>query len=214
MAKKPELSGPKTSSLDLLILGVLLLAILPVIGGFFAFVFSPADFLLRVRDYFEPFFIHNLWWLEILALIFSALFLWGIVWIIVKTNYFDIKKEYFLDVLGKGRVSRHRSLKAWEQIKRRMLSGDQNDWKLAILEADRILHEIFKMSGYLGNRLDDTLEKLTVEQLSNLVEIKNTHQIRDNIANDPTFQVSQDEAYEMLRVYKQAFQELGLLNQD
>src|SRR3989338_5079109 len=171
MAKKPEPSGPKTSSLDLLILGVLLLAVIPVIGGFFVLVFSPADFLLQARDYFEPFFARNLWWLEILALIFSALFLWGTVWIIAKTSYLNIKKEYFLDTLGKGRVSRHRSLKAWEQIKRRMLSEDQNDWKLAILEADHILNEILKMSGYLGFRLEDKIDLITEAQLSNVLQV-------------------------------------------
>lgn len=210
--KKPEPSK-SASSLDLLILGILLASILPILGRFFVSVFTPTKFLLEARDFFTPFFEKNLIWLELGSLALSALFLWGIIHIISKTHYLEIKKEQFLDILGKDYLSKRRSLKGWLQIQKRLLSPDQNDWKLAILEADHILNEILKISGYLGARLEDKLDLITEAQLSNVDEIMNVHKIRDKISGDPSFAVTQEEAREIIDVYKKSFIELNLIRE-
>jgi len=201
------------SSLDLLILGILLASILPVISRFFVSIFTPAKFLLEVRNFFTPFFDRNLIWLELGSLALSALFLWGIIYIIMKTNYLEIKKEQFLDNLGKDYLSRRRSIKGWRQIQKRLISENQNDWKLAILEADHILNEILKMSGYLGTKLEDKLDLITPAQLSNVDEISNVHKIRNKISGDPSFAVSQEEAREIIDIYKKSFVELNLIRE-
>ena len=210
--KKPETtSGP--SGLDLLVLTLLLTAILSVVARFFSFTFSPIGFMFQVRDYFAPFFEQNLWRLQILALVLSGLFLWGIIHIILKTNYFEIKKEQFLDILGKPYVARRRSLKGWRQIQTRLQSAEQNQWKLAILEADHILNEILKMSGYLGSKLEDKLDLITPAQLANVDEVRNAHGFRDKIAKDPTFSISKEEALEIIEIYKKSFVELNLIRE-
>ncbi len=210
--KKPEPSS-SVSSWDLLILGILLASILPVISGFFVSLFTPTKFLLEVRNFFTPFFEKNLIWLELGSLVLSALFLWGIIYIISKTHYLEIKKEQFLDILGKDHLSRRRSLRGWNQIQKRLLSPDQNDWKLAILEADHILNEILKMSGYLGASLEDKLDLITEAQLSNVDEIMNAHKIRDKISSDPSFPITNEEAREIIAVYKKSFIELNLIQE-
>lgn len=208
--KKPEPSSG-TSSLDLLLLGILLATILPILGRFFIAVFTPTQFLLKVREFFSPFFEKNLIWLELGSLVLSGLFLWGIIYIIFKTNYFRIKEEQFLDILGRDYISRRRSIKGWWQIQKRLLSKNQNDWKLAILEADYILNEILKMSGYLGINLEDKLDLITEAQLSNVEEIMTAHKIRDKIAADPSFVITQEEAIEVINIYKKSFIELNLI---
>ena len=210
--KKPEPSK-SVSSLDLLVLGILLASILPVISGFFVSIFTPAKFLLEVRIFFTPFFEKNLIWLELASLLLSAFFLWGIIYIISKTHYLEIKREQFFDTLGKDYLSRRRSIKAWQQIQKRLLSENQNDWKLAILEADHILNEILKMSGYLGAKLEDKLDLITSAQLFNIDEINNAHKIRDKISGDPSFAVTQEEAREIIDIYKKSFIELNLIRE-
>ncbi|MBI3046386.1 MAG: hypothetical protein HYY86_02525 [Candidatus Harrisonbacteria bacterium] len=208
--KKPETKSTATG-LELLVFILLLTAIIPVIAGFFAFTFNPLKFLSEVRAYFAPFFERYLFWLEASAVIFSALFLWGIIYIFIKTNYLEIKREQFLDILGKPYVSRRRSLKGWKQIQSRLQSQEQNQWKLAILEADHILNEILKMSGYLGAKLEDKLELITPAQLSNVEEVKKVHQIRHKIASDPGFLITNEEAREIIDIYKKSFIELNLI---
>lgn len=210
-AEKPksQITGP-----DLLILGVLAASVIPIIGGFLLYLFAPLDFLYEARAFFAPFFEKYLIWLQLISLLISALLVWGLIYIITKTNYFEMKREHFLDIMGEDLVSKRRKLKAWEQIKKRLLSENQNDWKLAILEADMIMNEILKMSGYLGNKLEEKLEIITPAQLSNVDEIKNAHKIGDKIAADPSFEITQKEAREIIDIYKKSFIEFGLLSED
>lgn len=208
--KKPELSGGR-SGLDLFILALLLAAIVPVVINFFSFTLDPLGLALKARDYLAPILERNLWWLQNLSLILSALFLWGIIYIFIRTNYLEIKRERFLDILGKGYVSRRRAIKGWRQIQKRLWSREQNQWKLAILEADHILNEILKMSGYLGPNLEEKLELITSAQLTNVEDVKRVHQIRHKIASDPSFEISFEETKEIIGIYKESFKELNLI---
>lgn len=167
--------------------------------------------LYDIRDFFGEILAPNLWWLQLLSLLFSALFILGIIYIFLKTQYFGMKKEQFLDILGKGYVSRSRSLRGWKQIQKRMQSKEQNQWKLAVLEADRILNEILKMSGYLGDDLDEKLELITPAQLANVEDVKAAHEIRNKISQDPTFEITQEKAKDAINIYKQSFKELNLI---
>ncbi|OGY63452.1 MAG: hypothetical protein A3I89_03810 [Candidatus Harrisonbacteria bacterium RIFCSPLOWO2_02_FULL_41_11] len=169
--------------------------------------------LYDARDFFGGYLAPNLWWLQIVSLIFSALFIWGIIYIVNKANYFGIKREQYLDTLGMGHTYRHRTLMAWKQIQKMLASNEAGNWKKAILDSDLILNEILKMSGYLGREMEDKLEFLTAAQLPNLEEIKIAHEIRDKIVNDPSFEITQDEAREVVGRYERSFKELNLIQE-
>lgn len=214
--KKPKTGGGgggggNNSALELLVFGVLAAVLLTYFRGFLQPILKPAEFLMSVRNYFAPWLSRNLWWLEIVSVILSAFFLWGIIHIIRVTNYLNLKKEQFLERFGKEYVSRRRSLVAWKQIQKRLGSSEQNDWKLAILEADHILNEILKMSGYLG-RMDDKLKLLEPAQLKNIEDVRRAHIIHDKIKTTPSFVITQEEAKDVLSVYEQSFTELGLID--
>lgn len=207
---KPGGGGGSNSALELLVFGALIAVIFTYLRGFLGQIASPAGFLTDARNYFAPWFLDNLWWLEVVSVVLSALFLWGIIHIIRATNYVNLKKEQFLEPLGKDYVSRRRSLLAWKNIQKRLLSKDQNDWKLAILEADQILNEILKMSGYLG-RLSDQLKILTDAQLKNIEDVRLAHDISDKIKNNPSFIITQEEVKDAVAAYEQSFRELNLI---
>ncbi|MBI4991770.1 MAG: hypothetical protein HZB99_00950 [Candidatus Harrisonbacteria bacterium] len=169
--------------------------------------------LYTLREYLVSWLVPNLWWIKIISVIFSAIFLWGIIYIVAKTNYLEIKKEQFLDIWGSKSVSRRRTLRAWKQILKRLQSKESNQWKLAILEADYILNEILKMSGYLGNKLEEKLELITPAQLASVDQVRNAHEVRDKISKDPTYELSAEEAAAVIEIYKQAFKELNLIQE-
>lgn len=214
--KKPKSGGGgggSNSALELLVFGALAAVILTYFRGILQPIVQPVNFLMEARNYFAPWFLNNLWWLQVVSVILSAVFLWGIIHIITATNYINLKKEQFLEPFGKDYVSRRRSLIAWKNIQKRLNSEDQNDWKLAILEADHILNEILKMSGYLG-KLSDQLKMLSEEQLKNIEDVSRAHGIADKIKNDPSFLITQDEAREVIEVYKQSFKDLNLIPEE
>jgi hypothetical protein len=170
------------------------------------------DYLYNFRDLVGAWLEPNLWWIQILAVFLSGLFLWGIIYIIAKTNYLAMKTEQYINVLGAGYLPRYRAIKGWRQILKRLASEDPQQWKIAVLEADRILDEILKMSGYLGT-MDEKLNLLTAAQLSNIEDIKAAHKIRNVISSDPVFEFSQEAASHVIEIYKKAFIELNLISE-
>lgn len=170
------------------------------------------DYIYRFREIIGAWLEPNLWWLKSLSLIISALLLWGIFYIIAKTNYFSMKTEQFVNILGAGHLPRRRAVKGWRQVLRRMNSEDSNQWKLAVLEADKILDEILKMSGYLGN-INDKLDLITPAQLANIEDVLAAHRFRNQIAQDPSLEISRETAFQAVEIYRKAFVELNLIGE-
>ncbi len=206
---KPGGGGPESSGIVVTIDLLILLIIITTIASNI-FDIGISNIFFSIRQYFAPILSANLWWLEIVAAVFSALFLWGTVYIIGQTNYLAIKREQYLEILGKDYLSKDRSLRAWKQILRRLESGEGNEWRLAVLECDYILNGILKMSGYLGS-MDEKLPKLTSDQLPNIEDIRRAHIIRDKISHDPAYPITREEAIEVAKIYEQSFRDLNLL---
>lgn len=162
------------------------------------------DILFFVRD--------NLIWFQLVSLIISSILVMAIVWLIVKSNFIAEKTGYFFDVLGKASLSKKRSLKALKQIQKRFKIGDESNLKMAIIEADKILDELLKVSGYKGETMSDRLKLLTSAQLSNINEIWEAHKLRNRIVHEPNFHLTRGEAWNAVEIYKKAFKEFGLID--
>lgn len=150
--------------------------------------------------------------LNIISLIFSLILLYLIVYTIVKSGYFVVQAERWIEILGIKTVGRRRAIRGWRQILRRLRQKDQNQWKLAILEADKILDELIKFSGVKAETTESRLELLNPAQLSNLEEIKGIHRTALEIKRNPDYQLSHENARAMIKIYAQAFKEFSLID--
>lgn len=171
------------------------------------------DRAIEIRMFIESWLGSSLVWFQLASVIISGLLLCWIAYFMTKSNYFGKKVEDYMDVHGIGNLTKRKSLKGWEQIRKRIGSPVQQEWKIAVLEADTILNEILKMAGYLGIDLDKKLEILTKENLSNLEEIKKAHLISNQIMKDPGMELKKEDAIIVLKSYKKAFIELNLLEE-
>ena len=211
--KKPDSGGDSSQTKKIVLIFFIFFGLITVYGGLITYIFSPLGLLFSARQFFAPFFVENILLLQIISLVLSGLFIWGTIYIIIGTNFLEMKREQFLDTLGKGHVSKRRSLRAWKQILERLGTEDNNNWKLAVLESDQVLNEILKMSGYLGDDLDEKLDILTSAQLANIEDVKRAHMVRNRIAKDPTVEVEKKEVWEVMAVYEEAFKQLNLINE-
>lgn len=172
-----------------------------------------ANKAVEIRILINNWFGSSLVWFQVVSVLISGLLLWGIVYLMTKANYFSGKVEGYMDTLGIGNLTKRKSLKGWEQIKKRIITSVQQEWKVAVLEADKILNEILKMAGYLGNDLGKKLDILTKENLSNLDEIKKAHLLANQIMKDPGMELKKEDAIIALKSFKKAFIELNLLEE-
>lgn len=164
------------------------------------------------REEAGSFISSNLLLFQLGSVIISGILVWGIIYAIVRSKWINRKTELWMDYLGVGDVGKRRQLRAWKQIVRKMRSDDINNWKTAIIDADKILDDIVKSSGYRADTADERIKQLAPEALSNSEEVKEAHRVRNRVAQEPDFMITKEEALATLKIYKKSFQEFGLLD--
>lgn len=168
------------------------------------------DFLNSILDFFiSPNFPPWFQIIKFIFIFFGFFFLGYILWAVFNTSFlgrfflWDLKEFLFF----KPHYSK-KFLTKWKKIERRILSGIDSDFKLAILEADELLNECLISLGYGTGSLDENIEKLNEDIVKNLKDLKNAHQVRNDIVADPSYKISFEETKKILTVYEKALKDL------
>ena len=100
----------------------------------------------------------------------------------------------------------------WRKVLDFLFSNNENDWKLAILEADLMLFDLLTQIGFKGETLGDKLKDANKDSFRSLNSAWEVHNIRNKIAHEGSaFQVSSHEAKRVIALYEQIFQEFGFI---
>jgi len=150
--------------------------------------------------------------IEFFSIVISAGLTAAIVVIIIKTNWLGLKVERFRHIVLKTNLSKEIAQKEWTKIEAHFFKGDENDLKIAVIEADKLLEEALRESGIRGTHLGDRLKNLKPDQLSNIDQIWQAHRLRNDIVHQSTFKLKRDLAEKALNIYESTLKELGLLN--
>lgn len=148
-----------------------------------------------------------------IILILVSLFLFGfIIFVLVKTTWlkrlviWDLQEFFTRRPFGVLKIG-----KGWEGIEVRLETQMESEWKLALIEADKMLDDTLNRMGFGGQSLGERLERLTIATLPNLEEIKIAHKVRNNIIHDPTYKLILEEAKKIILIYKKALTDLEAL---
>jgi len=162
-------------------------------------------------------FLSSINWLKILFLIkilfifISIVLFVGIIVVIIKSNLLS-KTKQTIGFLTKPSVKTPgKLLKKWGKIEKRLKSTQEIEWKLAVIEADKLFDNILKKMGYAGKNMDERLAKVTAEQVANIDRIKEAHKIRNEIVHKPDYQLQKPIAEKAVRAIKKALEELEVL---
>lgn len=109
-------------------------------------------------------------------------------------------------------VPKKKLAKKWEEIKRMIESNYEADYKLALLEADKVFDEVLKMAGVRGADMGERLKSLNKSQLVNLDEIWWAHKLRNSMAHDLKFKLYHDDARKAIEEFEKAIEEFGALD--
>jgi len=97
--------------------------------------------------------------------------------------------------------------KKYKEIRKRLDSGKEAEYKIAILEADRIIDEMLRKMKYEGENLGERLANIVPGQLLCLEDLKSAHEIANNIVHDDNFQISSELAKETLDKFEKLLTE-------
>jgi hypothetical protein len=101
----------------------------------------------------------------------------------------------------------------WTSVRSKLLSDNQSDWRLAIIEADIYLDRVLDQKGFYGDTLGDKFKQITPEQLPSIQIAWEAHKVRNRIAHDGTgFILTMPEARRVLSYYEIVFRDLGVID--
>lgn len=154
-------------------------------------------------------------WLQIISGIVSWIMFVLIVYLAVKTEFWQ-KKIYnvFIGFRKIPEVGSDHSLKVtqeWANILKRLESGDEANHKLAVIEADKLLDTVLKKLTIPGSTMGERLKAVSVSQLPSIDNVWKVHKLRNHLVHTTEFVLTDNKAKQAIDIYKQAFIELKVL---
>jgi len=100
----------------------------------------------------------------------------------------------------------------WLEILEHLNSHNENDWRLAIIEADLILEEMMTHIGYRQETLGEKLKAVEKSDFNTIEKAWEAHKIRNRIAHKgSSFKISNHEASRVIGLYQDVFEEFEFL---
>ncbi|MFA5827231.1 MAG: hypothetical protein WC839_01900 [Candidatus Paceibacterota bacterium] len=159
-----------------------------------------------------------------ILLSFLAIFFIAII-IYVTIRMFEIRKKEHAHLHHEIEEYKHnQSLKTektgqvifkdirWKKVLDYLFSTNENDWKLAIIEADSMLFDLLTKLKFKGKNIGDKLKEANRDSFHSLSSAWEIHNIRNKIAHESSsFELSLHEAKRVISLYEQIFKEFDFI---
>ncbi len=111
-----------------------------------------------------------------------------------------------------GKKEVHKKTKAWGQIVMALKSSNVSDWKIAVLEADSLMEELFEGLAYPGDNLGERLKNVPRGAIGTLEDAWAAHKMRNRIAHDgASFSMTKSEFVDTLGQFERVFREFNYI---
>lgn len=96
----------------------------------------------------------------------------------------------------------------WNRIVEQVSSEKEQDWRLAIIEADIMLDELLDVQGYHGDSMGDKMKQVERSDWNTIDFAWEAHKVRNRIAHEGgDMALSEREARRIISLYEQVFKE-------
>ena len=179
---------------------------------------TPADLTTYVQQTADPSvseIIFSRWATFVtISVIISLIFSFVLVYCIV--HIFEVRrKEREARVVLAHTVtagSESKTQLRWNRVLDQMLSNDEQNWRLAILEADIMLNELLDSRGYKGETMGDKMKQVDRSDFNTIDLAWEAHKVRNAIAHQGSARLMNErEARRVIGLYEQVFREFGFV---
>ena len=108
----------------------------------------------------------------------------------------DLDKQYFKN--------------KWLEIEKAVDMKSEMGYKMAIIEADKLLDDAFKKIGIAGSTMGERL-KVIAYKYPNIKKVWEPHIVRNKISHESNFRLYDNTARKAIATYKEALKEIGIL---
>lgn len=173
------------------------------------------DIILQIFDIFgaeAP--TRLLFTLKVISAIISIVLGWALLLLVFKSGYTGYIKTniQFLKSEYEPLKTVNKVNKEWEKIKQRLEAGDEANFKIAVIEADKLVDDLLKSMNYPGESMGDRLKLIDESKLKSINELWNAHKIRNNVVHHAGFKLSYKEAQSIIETYEKVLREFEALD--
>lgn len=168
------------------------------IKDFIYFISSP-----QLQDYLFP--------VKLVFACFAMFFLAFVIYFMINSSWLQYKfLEDVTEFFSWKAYGTREQMKRWSKIKKRMETGAESDYKLAVIEADDFFAEVLDNAGYEGETFEETLKKAgkIIEPVLN--DIMQARKTRDSIVYEPGYKLTAEQAKKALEIYESAINNVGM----
>jgi hypothetical protein len=166
---------------------------------------------------FKIFFFLHIWPLiKLVAFLTIAACLGGIIHAVrnlrkIKAEDEELYGKKSVVIADQGEVVSNRNEK-WEKVVEHINSPNTSDWRLAIIEADIILEDLLRASGYHGETIGDMLKAVEKSDFTTIESAWAAHKVRNQIAHSGSeFLLNEREAKIAIAQYESVFKEFKII---
>lgn len=124
-------------------------------------------------------------------------------------EYAHHQKTKHAQVVVERNISRN---DVWVKVLKNLESSNEGDWRMAIIDADKILDTLTDQLGLQGESLGEKLKSADRDRFKNLNQAWEAHNVRNRIAHEGTnFELTKREADRTIALYEKVFQEFGYI---
>jgi len=175
---------------------------------FFLKPFSFEELPGFLQNIISPTIKGPLLWVKVIFILFSLFFLGGTIYFLLTTTWLkELFLQDFFEVLTYRPYWARQQKGRWKKIIKRLKTDSEAEYKLAVIEAEVMLNQVLERMGYPGS-LGEKLDKLTADALPNIIQLREAHQIHNNIVHDPDYKLTLEQAEKVVAVYEQALRDL------
>ncbi len=160
---------------------------------------------------FSPEFYFWVWFIWYIFLALSIIFLIGIINFSLKLD--KLVREEHDSIFGKKddivpEVVEKKN-EQWEMVQKHIDSPNPAEWKLAIIEADKMLEDVINtiLPGYESLSIGEKLKKIESSDFLSLNEAWEAHKVRNKIAHESSYEITEREAKIIIGMYRKVFEE-------
>ena len=146
---------------------------------------------------------------KVIFIIISIIFFAMVVYYALNTSYLRHLFIQDLEDASSWRdYGRSKIFKKWRKIKERLKKDNEAEYKLALIEADKMLNDVLKKMGYGEESLVEKLKRLSSSDVSNLEELLRANEICQDVIRDPDYKLTKEKAEEVINIFEKSFKDL------
>jgi len=146
--------------------------------------------------------------------IYTVVIFIDIVLLVVQRGISGNMREMFtgMDVPLEITTKKKKMQEKWAVVRQKLESSNEADYKVAIIEADKIIDELVAGLGYKGENFGERLSSIPYTQLANIEGMQQAHEVRNRIIHDENFRLSHEDAEIALSHFEELLRSFEVLD--